>query len=828
MAQSFTNEHGTFYVPGSTVSTKVQGATGGLAATGIILLIGEATSGPSFAEEVALNDNAFGPDQETEVVAKYGSGPIVDAFKAAVNASGDTEIPGSPNRIIIAKTNRSTKAVSDLLNHSGGLYATLSDRNRGRTGNLIYRSVAETAEVLPTTGPITWIPPVGTVSYSMVASGGAAVGGMLAAGTDPEEAADAFDDLVGISATGGAAKNVSPATGTLAVSIPTAGTIQVVASGSWANAPIVGGTLVIASDTALTGAGNANVGAYVITAATSSTLTATKKSDVGKVGAVAGTITPPVAVASTPTEATALKVYAPIMVSLSAGNPLPGVGKSLEIAETLTGSDLLTRCMLVGTNSYSKISTAATPNVITSGAESRVALKVARNADNISEDLVAGGEVALRIGYVGTSASITLNDKNLTASVTGGSGAGFTIQLSDFPTVSDLATYIGSRTGFTASPGNASLGQLPSTALDNGIYDCITVNGALTARIKTDAYRFANVVNGQSILVQLTNQSSAGLPVAAPVAYLDGGTVGGTTNEDINTVLLASEKVKTNFLVSCFSRDAELDKADGFTDSSSTYTLETINAAVKSHVLKTGTIKQRKSRLGLVSVRGTFDEAKEVAGNQANPSMVVFFHDVKDLNAAGNLVQMPPYIAAAKAAGMQAAAGPKAVFNKIINCSGALQAAGDWSDQSVTEKEDAIKAGLMAIIKSDSGGFRFLSDQTSYLKDNNFVYNSMQAMYAANVVAETFAMRMENAFVGQSLADISAPVALSYLESIAEDLVSTKWLASSDDAPTGYRKPRIRINGPVMAVSIEVKLATANYFIPINLLISQVTQSAGE
>ncbi|MBA3350950.1 MAG: hypothetical protein H0U23_00740 [Blastocatellia bacterium] len=86
---------------------------------------------------------------------------------------------------------------------------------------------------------------------------------------------------------------------------------------------------------------------------------------------------------------------------------------------------------------------------------------------------------------------------------------------------------------------------------------------------------------------------------------------------------------------------------------------------------------------------------------------------------------------------------------------------------------------------------------------------------------------MERAFVGQSVADVSAALALSTLEAIMDDFKRIKLIAASDDAPKGFKNASIKIKGPSMVVNIEIKLAGSIYFVPISILVSQVSQSAG-
>ena len=84
----------------------------------------------------------------------------------------------------------------------------------------------------------------------------------------------------------------------------------------------------------------------------------------------------------------------------------------------------------------------------------------------------------------------------------------------------------------------------------------------------------------------------------------------------------------------------------------------------------------------------------------------------------------------------------------------------------------------------------------------------------------------QKAFVGKSLADVDAATAKSFLAQKMDGYKKIKLIAASDDAPLGYKNEKISISGPEMDVSVEIKLATAIYFIPINLSFSQVQSVA--
>jgi len=204
------------------------------------------------------------------------------------------------------------------------------------------------------------------------------------------------------------------------------------------------------------------------------------------------------------------------------------------------------------------------------------------------------------------------------------------------------------------------------------------------------------------------------------------------------------------------------------------------------------------------------------------------FQDVKDVGLTG-IVQYQPWMAAVKAASMQAAGFYRSILNKGINLSGFLQAAGDYQDGNQTMEEQALLAGLLPITMRQDGSVVWLSDQTTYTAtDGNFVFNSIQAVYCADTIALTIAQRLQTKFLGQSISDAGAALILSALEGIMFDLLRLKLTAPSDGAEAGFKDAVVRINGPVASVSLSVYLDSALYFIPITLQVQQVTQSASQ
>jgi len=73
---------------------------------------------------------------------------------------------------------------------------------------------------------------------------------------------------------------------------------------------------------------------------------------------------------------------------------------------------------------------------------------------------------------------------------------------------------------------------------------------------------------------------------------------------------------------------------------------------------------------------------------------------------------------------------------------------------------------------------------------------------------------------------VTAALGLAALTAIMADLKRLKLIAASDDAPAGFKGASIKINAPTMAVTVSVREATSLLFIPINILVSAVQQSA--
>lgn len=834
MAQQYTSMKGVLTIPGSYPDVEVVESASGLSTTGVLWLVGEAEGGPDYSLESNLALSGFGPDQEAAVISKFIGGRLVEGYRGAVAPSNDEKLRGAPQRIFCIKTNVSARASGALTKIGGGTYHTLADRSYGDRGNLIYFTVTQkTPETIPTTGTFTALIPNNTTDLSFRANGGAALAVQYAAADLPATQVAAIDALAGIAASGGANRNILTVAGTLAVGSISGNQATFTRSVAWAVTPTVGDSVYIPSGSVIQGATNANRGSWVITAVSSTTIVATKLLDAA---GAAGAITAPEAVAATAADAvTNIMAFSPVTVTLEAAAAQDGMGKTLEINELTSSTGRLTDLYYqLNTTKVTWISKSGTPAVLTSASEYSVYLNVNRQLDGIQEQVYAGGEVALKIGYTGTTATLTITSTGLTTSVAGGSGANLNLQFKSYPTLADLATYINSQTGYNCSLGSVLLGQKSSLMLDEvSALGICTSFGNPMGRIKIDAARFFDAVNDGSSTVQLGLTKALNIPAAAGIpavatsnTYLAGGSRGGTTDAQINAAIDALERLRGNFVVPLFSRNATADIADGLTDSSSTYTIDSINAYVKTHCLKLSTLKRRRHRQAFCSYEGSFLAQRMAAANLATHRASMAFQSAKHVTRAEGIVQEQPWFTAILAAAMQAAGGYKGLLNKQPNQSGVVHVAGDFDPLNDTNLTDALTSGLLPLKLNDSDLWVWASDQTTWTKNNNFYYDSIQSVYIGDIVALTTSKRLDEGAVGESVADINAALVLQQLKGVLREMRNLKFIVGDDEAPDGFKNAKVVANGGVFECSVEIKLAGLIYFVPINFQVSQIKQTA--
>lgn len=481
--------------------------------------------------------------------------------------------------------------------------------------------------------------------------------------------------------------------------------------------------------------------------------------------------------------------------------------------------------------------------------EPMATMTVRNPVTTLEESATVGGEIVMSLGRDNsgscTAATVAISSTAVTLAQTGATPASYVLNKSDFPTIQSLVDYVNTLSGWEASAGSILLGQLPLSVLDQvaatGAFHA--ASGAKPARIKRDADRVADFfsLSSQVELIPLASQTSVkkvGLPDEQGVPnalYLSGGAKGATVSADIVAALSKFEKFRVNSVVPLFSRDASADIADALTDAGSTYTIDAIHQAVKTHLSLMSTTKKKSERQGYLSFKGSYADAKTKIATMAAARIQMVIQDIRQADSEGNIKWFLPWAGAALLAG---ARGGSPVGNpmtfKYFNMSGIRQTGQAMSvaEQDIvtdfdpdTMYDDAIQNALTFWEAPQTGGFRLVVDNTTYNKDGNWVFNRGNVLYAADVLAYDFRNQLENIYVGLKNT-VSAAEIKSTCEAILATYLAQGITVSTSDAKNGFKQLVVQINGNTVNVSVIVKLVEGIDFVLADITLQRASQTA--
>jgi hypothetical protein len=489
-----------------------------------------------------------------------------------------------------------------------------------------------------------------------------------------------------------------------------------------------------------------------------------------------------------------------------------GWGKSFELIDSTPG-DLAALGLITG--------------LTVSSQEPGVEVQIINTTTGVNEVLNVFPNIAMSVGYVGTSGTMTIGlvagVLTLTTTVVGGSGTNLSIPLTQYTTISQLAAFINSQPGYSASASPSAI-QLPPSALDQ-----VTAIGIVSSttdepgRVKDSAYIFQQVMNTSTAL-NFIPTAVAGLPEPSILIYLSGGARGATSAADIVNVVAQLAGIQINIIVPLFSQNATKDILAGNTDPSSTYTIDAINELLKSHCIQYSTPTLKRNRMAILSYNDTYIKCKAQAQSLATYHCGLTCQQVTQVNSAGVNTLFLPWYGAAVAAGMQSGGFYKSICNHLANVVSFQDPVG-YDSGDPDNVSDALTAGLL-VFTQDTNGIPWVSDQTTYGLDTNFVYNSIQAVYLSDILTLDLGQYLKTVIVGKSVADLSAASILSSLQQRFDFYKRTKIVTTSSDAPLGFKDASVQLSAPSVFINVEAKLTTSIYFAAIELALSSVQQSA--
>jgi hypothetical protein len=352
--------------------------------------------------------------------------------------------------------------------------------------------------------------------------------------------------------------------------------------------------------------------------------------------------------------------------------------------------------------------------------------------------------------------------------------------------------------------------------------------------LKKDSFEVKDFF-AQSNIAGLVDPADKGLPAAIIETLLTGGSKGATKTTDIVAALSKFEKFHVNSIVPLFSRDATDDIADNLTDAASTYTIDGIHQAVKTHISIMKTTKKRSERQGYLSVKSSYAAAKEKVGNMADARLQMMIQDIRQSNAQGVIKWFQPWALACLMAGARGGApiGLPLTF-KFLNCSGIRHSSQPMNTAEAdivvdfdpdTQYDDAIQSGVTFLEAPRTGGFRVIVDNTTYGIDDNWVYNRANVLHAGDIVAYNFRNIMESRYIGVKNNVLAAEVR-STAESVLATYLSQGITVGTDDAPQGFKDLSVRIEGSTIFISVTVKLVEGIDFVLVDIVLQRASQNA--
>lgn len=537
-----------------------------------------------------------------------------------------------------------------------------------------------------------------------------------------------------------------PATGKLTVSL---------SSGSWLQTPKAGDLVRIPLESLLAGATNKNVGLLVVESATSQTVTCSH-------------------------------LFSGLTTEAVAEVALNGDNAALKLAPGF-------------------VSTSLAAKRIDSAAERKVQLFASRASDGASlpTDLI-GGNVALELGYYEATATdcvVSINSHRvMTVTPTGSGLSTITVNTKKYATLQELVDFLNTQANLYAKIPDARQ-KTSSPALLDMVSEVGILDGqalpAYNGRLKTDYSAWKQFFEDNFGLLAFQDGGmtlKAGLPDAESVAgFLSGAAVGGTSNASVQAALDAALKVQARVKVPLFSRDAVKDIDDGLTDTSSNYTIESINAATKAHVATASGADWGNECYGEVSFSGSFADALQHCAELGYERQQFPFQRVKATGADGTLKTFLPWMAAtAIAAGRCQAVLGTSMLRKPLLLSDVTHPGdtslytdslvGDFDPNDRGQLSTAIQAGLTVLRAVPGFGVRMESaDQSTRSRDNDptsWVYERINVLFTCDEVIQTVRSTLEN-FIGNRTSDTPTAVVKTAIEQVLDAFIKNGSLLSA-------------------------------------------------
>lgn len=353
-----------------------------------------------------------------------------------------------------------------------------------------------------------------------------------------------------------------------------------------------------------------------------------------------------------------------------------------------------------------------------------------------------------------------------------------------------------------------------TTALD-------LVGGAKTLRAAQK--EILDIINAESSLISATRVAGVQGQAAALVkTFMANGAKGASTNTNFQSGFDALLATRCNIVVPLVARDASALISLGETDPASTFTVDAVNLQAVTHCITASNTKNRSERNCYVAKKAAFASVQGSAQDLASERASMLFQDVEVLDVSGNLKFLDPWAASCIVAGIQAGTDPgtPATF-KRINVNGIKHQ--DYN--SKTQIDLAIQAGLLPLEEIESGGFRVVVHNTTYGVDQNFVYNRVSVVEAADTVAYNLRQQLEAIYIGEKARTGTREAIENTVKAIMSTFLTAELIVGDDtNEKLGWKDLTVSVSGNTASVDITITPVQGIDFILATITLDNIRQ----
>lgn len=422
---------------------------------------------------------------------------------------------------------------------------------------------------------------------------------------------------------------------------------------------------------------------------------------------------------------------------------------------------------------------------VESGTTAGKLLTVNQGSETYTADNVNRG--ALSVVYTGAQATATVTVSNTQVVLAAPAGSTVaTLELSEYPTVAELANRISGVSGFSATVVSGSAASPTLNALDAvSAQSCKTTPYTVRADLAACVEWFNAIIGG---LVTAARASGATKVPANTTGwtYLAGATNGTVTSTEWTNAFTALREVKCQWVVPMSSDP-------------------TVHAMADAHAVYMSTVGRGERRALVGGASGlTVDQAVSAAMAIGGDRTGYCYPEVYRYQPDGTQILEPPYITAALVAGgFCGMAVGEPMTNKALKVSGVGRVLRVPADTDYL-----IRSGVLCVAKSRSDeSWRVVQSISTWINDTKYNKVELSCGAALDYVVRTVRERLEDGIIGQK----ASPLTLARIESLADTVLSElsvpepmgEGVLAGDTSNPPYRNIEATIDGDVATLAFE-------------------------